>query len=163
LIAWMGPILFDTLLLWADIEEKHCLRWSIPNRMSVVAHLDEPEPLRFEVTGWPLLRMTRRDFENQARKEFEVALHDYIGKCQAKAEEIGWLSLPRSLFEEHMEWLVKYQVQRKSQDKIRREANRTRQTVAEAIKNAARLVAGFEYLQWLRPRLPPGPRLKGQN
>jgi hypothetical protein len=156
LVGWMEPIILETLMSW-DVAGPSS-SWSYPSQYCAGAFLDMPAAFRVECDGWAILRETRSGFEARVTADFKKTLQAYVENRECEAKKHWWTRLPQRVTTDQLDWLVAYQVNRLSHNKISADANRSRQAVSADIKKAAQLVAGSNYRAWLMPPLPPGRR-----
>jgi hypothetical protein len=156
LVDWMEPIILATLMTWGKEGAEARLAWCIFDQFAAGAYIGTPDPFVLRTEGWAVLRETEQDFRARVTREFEEAREQHIRQQTAAAEALGNCPMPSKVKPEHFDWLVKFQVLRQSQSKIKEKTGVERSAVSDGIRRAALLVAGDPCDYWLMPPLPAG-------
>lgn len=112
----------------------------------------------FEHAGWVPTVTTRRSAEAAIRADFEHKLRDYLDAIETRVVAAGGFTNPnpRPSLEQHLEWLVRYQVCDQNFSQVGRSVHIAARTVTDEVKKAATLV-GIDLRQAQRGA-PKGPR-----
>lgn len=129
-----------TLDMWGSVPGAAGRYWfAPPDGLSVPS----PPPFNFQMPAPDLTWVPRSQAEKSIRESFDSALAEYLESCERLCEEQGWARLKnRRVAEEHLTWLVRYQVLGESFSKIARTltARTPRQTIAQPVHEMAELI-----------------------
>lgn len=150
---WVFPTASATLERWAKHKGKQLekLEWEFPLLGSLSEILQWPASLALSIRGWKLLTETRVEAEKRMLKEAHDKIKEYLQLREQKAREKDMDQRPKTWEIDHFEWLVRYQVQGWSHNKIGKEYHRSRPAVENGVSVAAKLVIGPYAKRWLRP------------
>jgi hypothetical protein len=98
-----------------------------------------------------LIWSTREQIVSELRSEFERVVSDYVNHLENVLRDAGHTISPKKRSADHFIWFIRYQVQKKSQNKIVQEFNQDRTTVRDGIHSIAELIK-----LPLRPTSRPG-------
>ena len=154
-----------TLDRWSDSSNPMWFQWA-PRRRRVF--LLDTECFRFSTVGWSPCNEPRPQARKRIKDAFKQRLNEYLDKVEHEAKTAGMERTPQELREEDFERLVCFQVQglniaeivrnhcESEDDEDSRES--ARKVVPARIDQAAQLVAGPSWKEWLRPRKPGAPK-----
>jgi len=141
--SWVLLNAVETIQMWMMIPRFKSY-WC-PLRCGI--SVPEPEPFIFTHDAPDLTRGTLAQAEKTIRDAFGQALARYLEDCLRQCEERGWQAAKqRRSPEEHLEWLVRYQVLEESLSAIAQSvppiaAEKTpRETVGKAVRDMAGLI-----------------------
>jgi hypothetical protein len=113
-----------------------------------------PAKFDFSVRGWDPLQETRDDCIKRVLKQVRDELETQLDQAQALYEKVvGFQPAPRVKAEEHFDWLARFQILGLPYRQIGLQATDERRTtsVIQGVEEAAELVIGPGWRQWLRP------------
>jgi hypothetical protein len=115
---------------------------------------------RFHCQKWDLLQETRAKARERILAEVSSQLEVELDREEKRAAGANLESGIRKVAQEHFDWLVLYQVRAWTYGRIAKipGSRRDPQTVSDGVKDAAQLVIGPGWEQWLRPGKPGRPR-----
>jgi len=155
LLQWMEPVILQSLLDWVRVD-RDPPDWTFPDKFSVGAYMDFPEPFVFETDGWALFRETEIAFRERVEERLTVELDKYIKEQLANTvmrigrKKYPYPPLPERRTRRHFDWLVDFQVSECSISKIARQVKVSRQAVTKGLNTAAEDVIGLHFRDWLR-------------
>jgi hypothetical protein len=114
----------------------------------------------FHCRKWDLLQETRAKARERILAEVSSQLEVELDREEKRAAGANLESGMKKVALDHFEWLVLYQVKSWPFGRIAKghSTRRDSQTVSDAVKDAAQLVIGPGWEQWLRPRKPGRPK-----
>jgi hypothetical protein len=83
LLAWMMPVIGDTLGTWAVGDAQTPLRWCLDRAGERRPRLGTRPPLRVTVSGWSLDAETAKAFADRVRREVNETLAEYVRHAEA--------------------------------------------------------------------------------
>jgi hypothetical protein len=117
-------------------------------------------PVELPAMTWNPLVESRSAAEARMRNEAEQRIKEQLNATESRLSEAGADRTPvKTTGLDHFRWLVLYQVNRKSHQKIADEVFRERQAVRKAVNETAQLIS----LPLRDPTRPGRPRLKPQR
>lgn len=148
--GWVLQVAADTLLWWEGLPEDYSgnLDWKYPdiNLKSPAS----PQPVFTLNTTWYPGEETKGEAKRRLMRMLEDALEQYLDDMEKTVQAEGWLTTPGKRNRHgdpllHFEWLVRYQVQRWTCERIAEEYGGEKQeldpaSVNQAISETAMLV-----------------------
>jgi len=110
----------------------------------------------FGCSPWNPRRETRAQARHRILAELTTKVDQALEGEEKRAQLGGLERAPLKQQGDHFEWLVRYQIQGWSHNKIAREYKTFRQTVAEGINSASELLIGSAWKFWLRAQKKGG-------
>jgi hypothetical protein len=103
------------------------------------ANPDE-QVFKFEYRTPDLSFRTIKDIKEEVREAFERELNEHLERLAALAKQRGFIDIPVKRGDDHFVWLIQFQVQGWSMQKIANEYGAGRKTVEEGINAVAALI-----------------------
>jgi hypothetical protein len=137
---WCLEQAFKTIEHWYDSPlYRDLMEWRYMGVGFVVPINDAEGQFDFTFKKWDTTDKSRSAYKAAAIKAFKDYLNNYCDRIEAATRERGYVERARKRDASHFIWLVWYQVKGKSHAWISSQFNASRQTIAEGIKEAARL------------------------
>jgi hypothetical protein len=103
-------------------------------------------PFTFQHSGWQPHWKSRASFLGELREDFELAARKYMKAREEEATRRGFEPAPMKKAQlganalQHFEWLVRFQVEGWTHERIKDEYGRSRSSVTTAIRETANLI-----------------------
>jgi hypothetical protein len=152
----------------SELHLRHEMYETVETPEEFVQRFLKPDPApkpddagyHFHCRKWDLLQETRAKARARILAEVSSQLEVELDREEQRANEAGLTSGMKKIAQEHFDWLVLYQVKAWPYGRVAKVpgSRRDPQTVSDGVKDAAQLVIGPGWEQWLRPGRPGRPR-----